>query len=91
MQSEKNSAKSKGETMGERQYLFFRDFILRMNLLQHRPQGSPKNMSLPYQPPVLEADSRRNEGEVNRNWDEKVSKQTVASLGGDSVRKVYPV
>jgi hypothetical protein len=34
--------------------------------------GSPKDMGLPHRPSVLEANSRRNECEVNRNWDEKI-------------------
>jgi hypothetical protein len=43
-----------------------------MNLLQHRPQGSPEDMGLPHRPPVLEVDGRRGEREVNRDQDEKV-------------------
>jgi hypothetical protein len=44
----KGSVKTKRETLDKQQYLSVRDFIFRVNLLQHRPQSSSKNMSFPH-------------------------------------------
>jgi hypothetical protein len=68
----KDSVKLKRETMGEQQYLSIRDLIFRLNLLQHWPQSSPKNMSFPHQPPTLEVNSRRSKDKIGRDRDGKV-------------------
>jgi hypothetical protein len=66
-QNQKGINKVKRETLVEQKYLSIRDFVFRVDLLQHRTQSSSENVSFPHRPPPLKVDSRRSEGKIGRD------------------------